>query len=55
MPEYARDSIELERLKNLTSGFGWDMAKQEFTDEKIIVTLEKKRGPGVEVPEAGEG
>ena len=55
MPEYARDAIELERLKNLISGFGWGIAKQEFTDDKIIVTVEKPRGPGVEVPEAGEG
>ena len=47
-----RDRIEVERLTNLTTGFGWNLTKQEFTDEKIIVTLEKPRAPGVEVPEA---
>lgn len=52
---FERDTIELERLKNLSSGFGWDLVKQELTDDKIIVTLEKKRGPGVEVPEAEAG
>jgi len=55
MPEYARDTIELERLKNLISGFGWMIVKQEFTDDRIIVAVEKLRGPGVEVPEAEAG
>ena len=49
---YERDAIELERLKNLISGFGWNIVKQEFTEDKIICTVEKTRGPGVEVPEA---
>jgi len=55
MPEFARDSIELERLKNLISGFGWMIVKQEFTEDKIVCTVEKKRGPGVEVAEAQAG
>jgi len=50
-----RNRIELERLTNLISGFGWKLVEQKFTDDKIIVTVEKSRGPGVEVPEAGEG
>lgn len=52
---FERDKIELERLTNLIQGFGWKTVKQEFTDDKIIVTVEKSRAPGVEVPEAAEG
>jgi hypothetical protein len=48
-----RDRLEIERLGNLVTGFGWRVVKQEFTDEKIIMQIEKRRGPGVEVPEAG--
>jgi len=50
-----RNRIELERLTNLISGFGWKLVEQKFTDDKIIVTVEKSRGPGVEVPEAEAG
>lgn len=50
-----RDNIELERLGNLIQGFGWNIVKQEFTDDKILVSLEKNRAPGVEVPEADAG
>lgn len=48
-----RDTVELERLRNLIVGFGWNITKQEFTEDRIITTVEKPRGPGVEVPEAG--
>lgn len=49
------DRLELDRLMNLVSGFGWRLSKQELTEDKIIVTLEKSRAPGVEVAEAGPG
>lgn len=55
MPDGERDRLEIDRLGNLVTGFGWKVTKQEFTDDKIIVTLEKSRGPGVEVPETGAG
>jgi hypothetical protein len=50
-----QDRLEIDRLGNLISGFGWKISKQEFTDDEIIVTIKKSRAPGVEVPPAGEG
>lgn len=44
--------LEVERIRNLVSGFGWEVAKDEITDEDIILVLKKKRivasvgGPG---------
>jgi len=34
--------IEVDRLVNLTQGFGWKMVKQEFLEDKLVVQLEKK-------------
>ena len=53
MDAEARDRLEIDRLSNLISGFGWKTVKQEFTDEKIVIQIEKKREPGVEVAEVG--
>jgi len=53
MDPIERDRLEIDRLGNLITGFKWQIVKQEFTDEKIIVTIEKPRAPGVEVAEAG--
>ena len=53
MPNADKDRLEIDRLGNLVTGFGWRIAKQEFTDEKIIVTLDKPRSAGVEIPETG--
>ena len=50
-----RDRLEIDRVGNLITGFGWSIKKQEFTDEKIIITIEKSRAPGVVVPEADAG
>jgi len=50
-----QDRLEIDRLGNLITGFGWIIKKQEFTDEEIIIEIKKKRAPGVEVPEAGPG
>jgi len=50
-----QDRLEIDRLGNLITGFGWSIRKQEFTEDKIIIQIEKKRAPGVEVPEAGPG
>jgi len=55
MEAIERDRLEVDRLGNLITGFGWRIVKQEFTDEKIIVSIEKTRAPGVDVPEAGAG
>jgi len=50
-----RDRLEIDRVGNLITGFGWHITKQEFTADKIIVVIEKSRSPEVEVPEAGPG
>jgi len=50
-----RDRLEIDRVGNLITGFGWRIVKQEFTEDKIKVAIEKSRAPGVEVPEAGPG
>ena len=50
-----RDKLEIDRLSNLITGFGWVITKQEFTTDKIIISLEKPRAPGVEVGGAGAG
>ena len=55
MEQMARDQMEIDRVGNLIRGFGWKISKQEFTDDKIIMVIEKSRGPGVEVAEAGPG
>ena len=33
--------LEVERLTNLTQGFGWSMEKQEYVAGKISVVLTK--------------
>ena len=48
-----RDKLEIDRLSNLITGFGWKVVKQEFTEDKILVTLEKDRAPGVEAGGVG--
>jgi len=55
MDPIERDRLEIDRVGNLITGFGWNITKQEFTDEKIIVQIERPRSPGVEVAEAGPG
>ncbi len=43
--------MEVERLETLISAFGWEKTKEEKTEEKLIVTIEKK----FETPEIEEG
>ena len=50
-----RDKLEIERLSNLITGFGWKVIKQEFTEDKIKLELEKDRAPGVEGGGPGAG
>jgi len=50
-----RDKLEIERLNNLITGFGWRIMKQEFTEDKIKLSLEKDRAPGVEAGGPGAG
>lgn len=37
------DALELERLRNLIAGFGWEITKQEFMTDRIEVAIELKR------------
>jgi len=53
MVDLERDRLEIDRVGNLVKGFGWNIIKQEFTEEKIIITMERSRAPGVEVEKAG--
>lgn len=47
------DRLEIERVENLIKNFGWSKAKEELTDDKIILTFEK---PRENIPdETGEG
>ena len=38
-----RNRLEFERIRNLVRGFGWEVTKEETTDEKLIMTLTKAR------------
>jgi len=41
MPEYPKE-IEVERVTNLVTGFGWEVVKQEVIGDELIMTLKKK-------------
>lgn len=38
-----RNRLEFERIRNLVRGFGWEVTKEEITDDKLIMTLTKGR------------
>lgn len=42
--------LEVDRLNNLITGFGWTVQKQEFIDGQIVITIVKT----VAVPESAE-
>ena len=49
-----QNRLEVERIRNLVSGFGWEVVKDEISDEDIILVMKKKRMiPSV--PEPGPG
>lgn len=35
--------LEVERIRNLTQGFGWELVKEEYTDQNIIIVLQKTK------------
>lgn len=47
------DKMALERLENLTAGFGWAITNTKYLEEKIVVTIEKKTTPAKEPPAPG--
>lgn len=50
-----QDRLEIQRVDNLTKGFGWTMVKQELTDDEMIIELRKPRAPIEGVPPVGPG
>lgn len=38
-----QEMLEIERIKNLVTSFGWELIKQESPQDYIIVTLRKPR------------
>lgn len=48
-----QNRLEVERIRNLVTGFGWELIKEEITDEDIVITMKKKRVVGI--PEVGAG
>jgi len=47
------DELEIERLRNLVSGFGWVVSKVELKTDRIILTVELEREPKEGVETAG--
>jgi len=43
MPELDMNKLEVERIMNLTQGFGWEKVEEKLTDEHILLTIRKKR------------
>lgn len=37
------DELEIERVKNLITAFGWAISKTELKTDRIILTIENKR------------
>lgn len=37
------NKIEVDRIVNLVTGFGWEKIKEETTDTDILLVLKKKR------------
>ena len=35
--------LEVERIRNLVSGFGWEIVREEYPEELIIVVMQKKK------------
>lgn len=47
--------LEIERIVNLVTGFGWEKVKEEIEDDFIVMTLRKKRIVPVKETGAGPG
>jgi len=52
MPEMQID-LEVERLKNLVTSFGWETKRVEIRDEEVVVSFKKARTD--DVPEEAVG
>jgi len=45
--------LEIERIRNLVTGFGWKMTEERVTEDKILVTMEKPVVAPTEVSKEG--
>lgn len=50
-----QDKLEVDRLSNLITGFGWRISNQEYTEDKIILRVERNRSPEGESAAVGPG
>lgn len=45
--------LEVDRIRNLVSGFGWEIVKEEYPGDTIIIVMQKKKvAPAVVSPGA---
>jgi len=51
-PEMPKE-IEVERVMNLVSGFGWDKVKEEVVGEDLVLTIKKRFIKFEETPGGG--
>lgn len=49
------DELEVERVKNLISGFGWEISKQEILTDRLVLTIDRKRETPAADESAGPG
>lgn len=47
-------AMEVERVMNLTGGFGWEKVKEEIVEDEILITMKKKLHSAV-IPESPAG
>ncbi len=45
--------FEIERIRDLVEGFGWEMTKREVVGDKQVLTLEKATVPAAVEVSAG--
>ena len=38
-----RNRLEFERIRNLVRNFGWEVQKEEITEDKLVMTLTRAR------------
>lgn len=49
MPQFPKE-IEVERVRNIITGWGWEIVKQEVVGEDLVLTIKKKFLQPGEVP-----
>ena len=49
------DKLQVDRLNNLITGFGWKITNEEYTESRIILRVERARTPAGESLSPGPG